>query len=354
MSDNESVESDTESNVESYKKYYNYKGGNILKLNINKNLFEDKVIKLCAFNIINKQIPFINFLLINNKYNKLSFPSIPLIRNYDSEQLIEYAKIFLFSLLTLPDFEKFNELIEFNGFFEYDNTIYLFIDMTKYEYNAYDIYKNSTIWFTLIDEIMHHRNLCNMPIDEEVRTLLINNNDLYLLEDENKENYEIPVVGYISVPGNKLEFTYMFGSPKSDKNGILGPYFYFTDFNNAFNEGCQYIKGGIVRFAIFMDSVKYIENFPNDPIDESEIKQMRLNDDNLDNRLEQLTMRISDHDGNWAQKYSSVYLADVELDDGTKYDKKLLVIKEYEQQIPLSYHYVNKKSLNDSKNYSIL
>lgn len=356
MSDNESVESDTESNIESYKKYYKYKGGDILKLNINENQIKDKIVKLCAFTVSNIKTPFISFLLTNNEYNnELTFPSIPLIMNLNPDQLVEFTKVTLFTLLMLPDFEKFNELVEFNGFFEYNNIVYLFFDMTKCEYNAYDIYRNNNIWFALIDEIVHHRNLCNMTIDDEVRTFLIDNNDLYNLEDENNNNYTIPVVGFVAVPGNKLEFTYMFGTIKSDKNGILGPYFYFTDFNNAFNEGRRYKKGGMVRFAIFMDSVKYIENFPNDPIDESDTKKMRLNDDNLDNRMEQLTIRISDHDGNWAQNYSSVYLGNVELDDGSKYDKKLLVIKDgYEQQTPLSYHYVDKNNLNNSKNYSIL
>ena len=59
--------------------------------------------------------------------------------------------------------------------------------------------------------------------------------------------------------------------------------------------------------------------------------------------MERLLMRISDHDGKWSEKYDSAYLGNVELDNGEVFDKNILVLKEYEQQIPLTYHYVNKK-----------
>ena len=59
-------------------------------------------------------------------------------------------------------------------------------------------------------------------------------------------------------------------------------------------------------------------------------------------------MRISDHDGNWAKLYDSVILDAVELDDGSKLkDTPIYVCKEYEQQQPLSYHYLNKKTLGE-------
>jgi len=98
-----------------------------------------------------------------------------------------------------------------------------------------------------------------------------------------------------------------------------------------------------------------IENCPNDPADESETKQQRLSDDRVDTKLEQLTMRISDHDGRWAENYDSVYLGPVELDDGTYFHCNLLAVKNYNQQIPLSYHYVDKNMLGgDAKYFRII
>jgi len=334
------------------KKYYNYRGKEYMKLNLD---CKNKVIKICAYTIINKEIPFLRFLLTNIGINtNLKFPTVPMIKNIDQGQLIEYSKVCLFGLLTLSDFDKFNEFVEFNGFYEFDNIIYIFIDITKCNYEANDIYKSNNCWFALTDEIIHMKHICNMYVENEVKNLFLKNADLCFLEDENNKIYEIPVVGYVGKPENKLNFTYIFGESKGDKNEILGPYYYFKDFNNAFNDGCQYKNGGIVRFAIFIGSVKYIENYPNDPIDDSEIKKMRLNDDKLDKRMEGLTIRITDHDGNWAYKYDSTYLGNVELDDGSIYKNNITVVKEYEQQIPLSYHYVNKISLNNSNSYSII
>ena len=66
-------------------------------------------------------------------------------------------------------------------------------------------------------------------------------------------------------------------------------------------------------------------------------------------------MRISDHDGKWADKYDSVYLGNVELDDGSYLIKQLGVVKEYDQEMPLSYHFINKNTLKGRKeDYLIL
>ena len=64
--------------------------------------------------------------------------------------------------------------------------------------------------------------------------------------------------------------------------------------------------------------------------------------------MEVMTTRISDHDGKWAEKYDSVFLGKTELDNG-QYLKKtqIYVLKEYEQQIPLSYHFIDKTYLKD-------
>ena len=55
-------------------------------------------------------------------------------------------------------------------------------------------------------------------------------------------------------------------------------------------------------------------------------------------------MRISDHNGEWSENYDSAYLGIVELDNGDLFEKQTIVLKEYNQQIPLSYHYINQKS----------
>ena len=69
-------------------------------------------------------------------------------------------------------------------------------------------------------------------------------------------------------------------------------------------------------------------------------------------------MRITDYDGKWTEDYDSVYLGKVELDDGNFIkETPLIVVKNYNQQYPLSYHYINKKCLgekfDENENYLI-
>ncbi len=199
--------------------------------------------------------------------------------------------------------------------------------------------------------------------------------------DEQNQPYEIPVVGFVGKPTEKkVNFVMMFGESAKNKSAIVGPYFYFTSFQHAIrhcgwshdyksetsyesiitDENGKYKKGGLVRFALFVGKTKYIENAPNDPNDESEIKKQRLEDNNLDRKREILTLRISDHDGIWSKTYNSIYLGKLELDDGSFLDDApMLVLREYQQQTPLSCHFIDKSTLGEkyeenNYRYSIL
>ena len=87
---------------------------------------------------------------------------------------------------------------------------------------------------------------------------------------------------------------------------------------------------------------------PTKEVDESEIKKHRLQDKNLDSKREILTLRISDYDGIWTKNYNSVYLGKLELDDGTfLHDTPIIALKDYQQQEPLSYHYIDGKKLGN-------
>jgi hypothetical protein len=231
--------------------------------------------------------------------------------------------------------------------------------------------------FGLLDEIINHHNICNIKINESVSDFFISNHQFCYLSNRDNEHYEIPVVGYVGRKENKLNFTYIFGNNKDVNNPILGPFYYFTDFNNVVinqlksldyktitklftknsnnnNNNNNNNKNGIVRFALFMGLTKYIENQPNDPIDESIIKKERLNDSTMDPKFEQLTMRVTDYDGIWSNTYDSCYLGQIDLDNGEKMPNvPLFVLKDYSQQVPLSYHFIAKNSDITNK-YSII
>ena len=121
----------------------------------------------------------------------------------------------------------------------------------------------------------------------------------------------------------------------------------------------KHTKGGIIRFALFTGSTKVVLNKISDSIDESDIKSRLISTKNSNNLYENLTLRITDYDGKWAKKYDSIYVGEIELDNGEKMkNTPIYVVKNYEQHIPLSYHFIDKKLLDikfePNKDYQIM
>jgi len=340
--------------------FYNYSAKQFLIRDIDDYLESNTFnqVKIVAYEVNNDGVyPFIQFLLFKDDFLPyLSLPFIPLnYNNATSEQIINMAKIIFIGLNLTDNYESFAKNIVFDGFYEDNGEMFLFVDITKNKLNLYDIYSDSVVRLALVDEILNQQHVCNIPVDKTITDFFIQNYEYCVLKDKNNEDYEIPVVSYVGKQENKLNFTYTFGETKKNKDAILGPHYYFTNFENAFKEGMinNDNKYGVVRFAVFAKKIKYIENFVDDNIDESETKKMKLQDETVDQNYERLTMRITDHDGKWTENYDSCYLGHIELDNGEYFkNTPMLVIKEYNQQIPLSYHY-NKNPFAENY-YSIV
>jgi len=315
--------------------------------------------------------PFLQIILSNYGQTELGLPILPIYTSFNREQLKSYSKVYLSGILQVDNFDKFDANASFDGFYEYDENLYLFFDISTCGLDSFDdTYSTALIRYALIDEIINHKHVCNIPIISETSDFFTDNISICHLMNEHHHLYEIPVVGYVGKQTpEKIQFTYTFGESAKNKSAILGPHFYFTGFNYSIRQGGwspnykpehlngrlitdndmgRYTKGGIIRFALFPGRTKYVENMPNDPIDESEIKKERLRDTSLDMKREVMTLRISDHDANWVKHYDSVYLGNIELDDGSFLeDIPMLVLKDYNQQIPLSYHFIDKSKLGE-------
>jgi hypothetical protein len=372
MENDEDVYTPVEPNI------YNYTGLNRLVENIDNILCSNIKIKITAYEIKNnKKNPYLMYLLYKDELSEsLFFPVLPtMYQNVNSDNVINLSKLMLFNLLNLTNHSEFDKSICFKGFYLNGRDAHIVFDLTECKLNIYDVYRANQMWFTLLDEIINHKRINNFFIDSSVTNFFINNDDFIYLKNKNGDNYELPIVGYIGMNGlkhNKVTFTYTFGNSPKDKNAILGPYYYFTDYKNAIREGGwsetgkpvkiddmlitdneygRYKKGSIIRFGLFLGKMKMVENLPNDESDTSDTKKERLEDPELDKNMEILTMRISDHDGKWAENYDSAFLGKIELDNG-EYLKNIpiYVLKEYEQQIPLSYHFIDKIHLNELYN----
>ena len=294
---------------------------NIVKSNIKIEKFY-----ICGYKVNNNDLyPFLNFLLKNDFETKqLVFPF------FESNDLS--------SDIILKILNKLNSLFyniitdnkyQIKGTYYYKNNIYLFIDFTNCKLIINNVHKNSIIWPVLVDEIINKNHVCNIKINLNVINFFNENIDFTFLKDKNEKIYEIPSAVYVGKEISKTNFTYIFGVSKPDNNLLFGPYYYFTDFKNAIKQSGGWsekmndknIKCGIIRFALFTGLTKVILNNNSGFIDNSNIKREISNISNSNNLYENLTLKISDYDGKWAEKYDSIYLGDIELDNGEKNEK---------------------------------
>lgn len=332
-----------------------------------------KTISVCAYTVnTSGKYPFLQYLLSNQHQHQyqyhqqsLSFPLLPSI--FCEEPLVSCATL-LAGLLQLHDIVA----SEFVGYLEHDHGIYLFFDLTNVKINLDDIYKCSPSRFALICEIMNHKHVCNIKINSTVTRFFLEFPHLCFLTNKENDVFENPVVGFVgkSTP-EQTQFTFTFGENARSNPAPFGPYFYFSDFDNSIQQGgwshdrkpeyrhgklitCNdqgmYCQGGIVRFALFTENIKYVENLPSDPIDEFAYCNTTHTHTQTQSSL---TERITDYSGKWASDFNSIYVGHIELDDGSAFkESPLLVIQEYTQQVPLSYHFVNTSLLHNG-NYQI-
>jgi hypothetical protein len=325
-----------------------------------KNVILEKV-KFCVYQVNNDCIsPFLQFLLKNDSYNnKLSFIDCDLssMKFVDNEKLLDYYKKYLLNYLQNIDITQNIDttIVGFKGFVIQNNEMYIFYDITNCKFVLNDINIESPFWFALVDEITNQKMIAGIPIDSTVTDFFTLNSKFLFLYGNNFKKYEIPIAAYVSKPENKTNFTYMFGT--TTKESIFGQYYYFTNYENSLIEiqNSKENRVGLVRFALFLQKYKFVENLLSDSIDESEIKKERLLDENLDTNYERLTMRISDYDGTWSKQYDSIVAFNVELDDDSRMkNTPIFCVKKYEQQCPLSYHFVNQNYKTEEQIIHIL
>lgn len=335
---------------------------------------------LCAYKInTSGKYPFLQYLLsLNNKNKELGLPEIT---PFQGTSVVEYGILTLFGLLNLScngkhmDYSQFKSFVEFDGYISgstriidsttssfgsttgsFGSNLYLFYDLSKYDLNVLnDIYMSSPIRFALIDEIVNHKHTCNIPIHSHTTSFFANNTLISFIYNEEHLPYESPLVGFVQKETKlKTVFAYTFGENTRSQPAPFGPYFYFSHLQGALKERTEIRETkesgrGIVRFALFTENVKYINNNTHNTLDMSDIKQLLLSEEsnsNIETRSnrEAMTMRITDYDGKWASQYDSVCVSGhIELDDGTIFnnDNCAIVLKSYHQQTPLSYHFVH-------------
>jgi len=296
---------------------------------------------LFAYNVnIECNVPFVQYLFVTEENKEhLHLPTFdvslnclkcPQIRKLCVERLLSILHDSSIDDLSMDDFI-------FNGFEIHGDSVHVFFDISNYKTQLHTPINN--IQFCLMDEIVNTCYCFNSAISESDSLHFRTHATLIYLSDDNGSNYEIPIAGYVHSHTNLVVFDYSFGIRRSDSLALLGPYYYFTDYSNIKRTSLHLVdKGGIIRFALMIGSMLVKLNYPNDPIDVSDIKMKRLEDDILERKYECLTMRISDNGGIWNEMYDSVFVGKVELDDGSFLrDAPFIAMKQKEQFVALNY-----------------
>ena len=415
----QNIMSNQELDNDDNKSYY-YQAKDCLNSDINtvyNNCLDGARIHLCLYNVnTTAKHPFLEFYLIKNRHDDvypdiLCFPSFFYYNEMNIDISTESQKIFKMLSIDIANIkfngyllEETNQLSDLYLFYEYEykNVVDETPTPTPTTDNVIgggEMYRNDIVWKVVLDEIVNTRLVCNFPIDDMVTYFFLKNPQfMFLYKYNNKDNniiYETPTTVYHGANESMLYFKYIFGIPKTNYDGIMGPFYYFTNYKNAVKMSIDSYnnkynntpnsdgdtitnsshptnpnvlsdvltstfmktdkKIGIVRSVIFLGMNKIPMNYPEDELDESFHSSILSS---IDNENAQIN-RITDHNGLWTENYDSVYVGKMLLDNGKFITgTPMWVVKDYNQQSSISYHYLSSKILNDewsdSNDYYIL
>jgi hypothetical protein len=280
---------------------------------------------------------------------------------YNIEKDLGFREI----IIKKQDIFKQNE--NYRGYYSIDKIIYIFY---TFEYNEEQLIHNSSDKNTicLVDNICNTGSIYGKKIIHSTRDFLTLNEQFIRLE-ENGVLIDTPVAGYFGSYWKRIAVTAALGPFVMTPYASLGPYYYFSNYKRAiefaiidktqsFNDKSSlklkrgktniYTKGGVVMFAVFLGRTKVLLNREIDEKDMSKYSQEL----SKKNTFVDKTMRIRDNDGLWTINYDSVITTafpdfkygDLELDLDPQ-----IVIKNFSQQTPVSYVYIDTKDVIETK-----
>ena len=309
-------------------------------LEFETNKYENGNIHICAYYINQTgKNPFLQYIL--RKYDEshetkkdlVTFPSF----NYERGlPIVNYNNLIMEIMRTSYRVKTGN--YEYKGFINNGNQFYVFYDFSDCLIRCHDLRRMNDLWLVTMDEIINHKKVCGFPIDNVVTEFFSDLNNLHFtyLKDNRDNIYESPIVAYAGMDSKKVDFAATFGEIQTVQGDLPDPYYYFTNYQKAIKIGgftkvveevtkndnvfdIKKTRGGLVRFALFAGYVKIL----------SEKNKVNENDD----------------------LYNSIYLND---DNGNP----TWALKKYEQQCPLTCHYISKPILgeewNSEKDYFII
>lgn len=332
-------------------------------------------INIILYNLVTSEVnPFVLFLLYKNDNNTLEFPTInknELPKNKTAQEYIHklekaYEKIFEKSKSKDESNDDIDNIIniDYSGYLLKDSELYLFLaynndeNKIELEHNKY----KSRYWWTLSSELVNYKKVLSFDVDDNVTQFFLNNSTLLYVYDNTLNPYESPVVGYYGGYYKQISTVVALGLKREKPYASFGPFYYFGDYKQAMryaiwsslkkpmevngklitkDEEGKYEKGGLVRFVLFTGKMKIMMGRPEDPDDDSDISIKGQKD----NEFIKATLKFRDNNGKWIKEYNSIGYGKQNIYLKSKHKEitlnPMIALKDYEQQIPLGYYYVN-------------
>jgi hypothetical protein len=225
--------------------------------------------------------------------------------------------------------------------------------------------KEHNRWFwTLSSEIFNEQQMMQYSVSDIVVSFFNRHNRVMVLKFRGNV-LESPSALYAGKHFNYISYMAEFGVKKASTRAHFGPYYYFVSFKGAMRYACysmgfephilddgtlltvnehgKHTQGGLVRFAVFLGRCRAF--FMNGDEDRSELSMYWANKD----PFVKAKLALRDINGDWTRSFNSAYVGEYNLkvDGKTKNRIPNWTIKDYDNQIPLSCHEVDMKSVPD-------
>ncbi len=252
---------------------------------------EPLTFQIICYNICYEgRYPFVQFLLEKPLSGLLRLPEITVINDTVLEEVVIDYVFRILNYLKIPSLDLEN--IELKGI--YKNKPILFVNISNLDICKQELIHNTRFWFGLFTEIASIGSIYDLQIDPCVTQLFVENyifgSISYKTDYGNLKEINSPDVGYSTDVLSVSKIHNIFGLPKSDtKYGYLMCFHLL--YSSIHNNICH--DNGINRYALFMDTIFMEDNITN-----------------IENSLE--------------------------LYDSIVVDDNIAILKEYNQQIPLS------------------
>ena len=309
---------------------------------------------ICIYHIQEQETPFLEYLLYKYPKKECDVCLFPFIERDSKKQLKTQIIDFFKNIINIA------QPWTLKGYIQEKKDIYMLFHLPHAGdlLGEHILRRGSEWWWCLIDEICNQRHIVNFPIHYSVTNLFLKNPDLIYLEDTKGDNYPIPRALYYGTYSSIAPFYFVFG-PKQTVAGRYGPYYYLGSYekiiryagwspeytplkkNNvsiADEHGQLLEGGGIIRYAVFLGKIKVLLNHPHDE---------KHSDIPIKNTLD-FQLRMEDRDGKWAINHDSLYYGRAQLAGHPIRRWRInpgFVTKNFNQQIPLSMHLLDKKTL---------